>query len=198
MNNICLTRCLVNGAKRQGNYVALNCTTQICTETGSPVNCNVFVYISEEDFKNKRLQQIGLKPGACFKMTGKTVIDGEPTSAKISMMIDSPKFIEYPGKKSEGFIKLFDVRSPSAVGIRRCQDRFEILSSYINTKDGPQRKAVVCVGLEYEHEIYQNTGYNISGPFLFRRVGGVIMPVIYTETFVRDIVLDERVPVKIK
>lgn len=198
MNNICLTRCLVNGARRQGDYVVLNCTTQICTESGSPVNCNVSAYISEETYKSKRLQQIGLKPGACFKFSGKTVIDGEPTSAKISMMIDAPRFIEYPGKESKGYIKLFDIRSPAPPGIRRCKNRFEIISSYMNTKNGPARKAIVCVGLEYEKELAPNTGYNVSGSFLLRRVGENLMPVIYTETFVKDIVLDERIPVKIR
>lgn len=199
MNNICLTRCLVNSAQFKGNYIVLNCSTKLFTERNSPVNCTVFAYITEEIMKNKRLQQIGLKPGAYFKMTGKTVIDSDASGVKINMMIDAARFIEYPEKESVGRIKLLDIQSPNKqVGFKFCKNYYEILASYLNTPNGPQRKIIVKADIAYQNEIALNTSYNISGDFFLRKMGNQYYPVVWAKTFVRDIRIDERIPVIIR
>lgn len=196
VNDICLTRCQVNNAAKKGNYIVLNCTTQIPSESGSLVNCAISAYISEEIYRNPRLKQLGLKPGAFLKLTGKTVINVENTNIHMDMLIETVRRIEYPAKQSEAIIKLFDVKtSTSARSVNELSDHVEFTVQYKNSENAKGR--LIVMGLGYnEPKVELGHRYNVSGTLFFRYDNGSFVPVIRTDTVVKDIVLDERVPVK--
>jgi len=186
---------MISGASLNGKFVRFDGTTQVCSESDSPVNCSLSAYMPLDVYKNPRTKQLNVSPGCFLKLTGKTVINSEGTNVKIDMFIDTARRIEYPAKKCSGQIKLFDVRSISTGAVMRCSDRMEMMCNYYNKQNSP-RYIIVRTGFNDQACLQCNTNYNVSGEFRLRLVQGMIIPVVFADTLVKDIRLDERISIK--
>lgn len=196
MNDICFSRCQVHGAEEKEQHIVLSCSTIVLSESGSPMDCSLSVFMPVDIYLNPRMKQVGLKPGAYLKFTGKTVCNSVGNRIHFDMLLETPRRVEPASKTSDAFVVLFDAVLAQQ-GYRMYRDYMEAFLYYSNSPTSKRRFIIVRTDMNHVQDMKREGKYNFSGPLRMRLVDGNMMPVVKTETFVRDIVLTEfNVPIK--
>lgn len=191
MNDMSLSRCRIKSAKKLVNHIILQCTTWIPVENSGNKEFPVDIYIPKELLSNERIKIMGIKPGLDVSIIGKGFIDTSNNQVKINILLDLARRFDYAKNSQEAEIKLFDV---IVTGYSNIGKYYQCMCTYKNQENSKDTKYII---VRTTHEPTKGCCYNFSGKFLFMRTpNGLLAPIAYADTFVKDIVLDERIQTK--
>lgn len=175
-------------------FAIIICNTIIPDEYGNNFTTKLYVYVEKKlYFEKKEKYKDMLLIGKNIYVAGKTVHEIENGELIFKVHVQSLKGIDYSRKKENAQAKMLEITLPKIVK-KSLANRCEFLGTYYNDEEKTLgRKIVISIPKEKEKILKDDTEYNISGKLVLRKGNNQILPVVISETFVKDVPLNTNV-----
>ena len=197
MNDIMFSRCIIKNIVNTEKYIILNASTKVLSETNSLIDSQVCIYIDMETYgkiiETNKKDLIAVGKEIC--VTGKTIHELHDNKLLFKVLIQNKKRFDYGRNLYEISVKLLDINTEKLISsYNKFSDKEEFIAYYYNSeeKNTEKREIIVSIDKDKSYKLKDNSSYNIAGKFLLR-VTSKILPVIATEIFVADKLIDENI-----